>query len=671
MAFRVRLTALLWGALVAATSGAQRGATPDQAQPPVFRGGVEAVQVDVFVTDEHDRPVPGLTRDDFEVFENDQAQVINTFAHVDIPLERAPAPLFGAEPDVQTNIRPDGHVYMFVLGGTSEENALRARHLMRSFLADHFADNDIGAVITGRTYPGDRQDFTSNRRLLLNAVDRFDGKALDMVELINLMELASRIPGGRKSVVWFGGPGGENGDGIDAFKLIDYNGGVLSLAEERAHAAMSVATRANIRFFLIDPAGLTLDLANTSNPRALAEMTGGFATVNTNSFDEAFARIVSQTSTYYVLGFNSSGEKAQGRYVNLDVRVKRPGLKVKARSGYLLPSRYIRDVWRSTPEPARTPVGAALANPLYTPGIGMRVSAAVYRRSGRAATVALTIDIEAGNLAFTEKDGVHSAPLEIRHLATDVNHEILPEYRERTTITLAEADYRRMQATGLRVISQFETSKRSRYQVRVAASSAERNGSVVVDVEVPDFSEEPLVMAGLSLASQAEPNRPTLRPGALKRSATRPRQCRSHVCPSTVVFESPLAPWLATASPPDALLLREVLPTPPTTSRDFPPDDTLTIFTEVYDNTGRARRDPPYTIDLTARIVGADGDVLRVVSDSRPARATRRPSGGHGFTLRLPLERLAAGQYVLQLEAAATGREPHTVTRSIPIRVTD
>jgi VWFA-related protein len=265
MTYRVRLTGAIWAALAAAALGAHGGTPPpDQgsSQPPVFRSGVEAVQVDVFVTDEHDHPVADLTRDDFEVFENDQPQVITTFAPVSIPVERTGPLPFGAEPDVQANNRAVGHVYIFILAGTSDEDALRTRHLMRKFLDEHFGDNDIGAVVTGRTFPGDRQDFTSNRRLLLNAVDRFEGKELDPVELINLMEVASRIPGGRKSVVWFGSPF------IDAFSLIDYNGGVMSLSGERAHAAMTLATRANIRFFLISPTGLQPEPADPDVLRA-------------------------------------------------------------------------------------------------------------------------------------------------------------------------------------------------------------------------------------------------------------------------------------------------------------------------------------------------------------------------------------------------------------------
>src|SRR6187549_2571570 len=43
---------------------------------PVFRTGVESVRFDAFVTDKRGKPVSGLTVDDFEVYEDNVAQVI-------------------------------------------------------------------------------------------------------------------------------------------------------------------------------------------------------------------------------------------------------------------------------------------------------------------------------------------------------------------------------------------------------------------------------------------------------------------------------------------------------------------------------------------------------------------------------------------------------------------
>jgi VWFA-related protein len=642
-------------------------------EPPVdvFRSGVELVQVDVYVTDENDQPVSGLTADDFEVFENGAPQVITAFAPVTIPIERSEPLPFGAESDVQTNNRPERHVYLFILARTSVEMALRTRHLVRRFMDEHFGDDDIGAVITGRTYPGDRQDFTSNRRLLLSAVDRFDGGVLFTNELADLMELMERVPGGRKVVVWFGRTG------IDPFEILDYHGEIMTSREqEEAHAAIAAATRGNIRFYLINPEGLSLPDQTGERPamgfggpdmnaRMLAAMTGGFALTNSNTFDDAFERLVRETSTYYQLGFESTNESKEGRFIRLEVQVKRPGLKVKSRTGYLETLRYNRR--RVVPEPERTPVEAALANPLATGGVPMRVFAAPYKKSGRDATVALVVDLDASELAFVEKDGAFSAGLEIRHLATDVNHKIYPEYRHAATIGLDARSYQQVTASGMRVISEFDAPS-GRYQVRVASASGDRNGSVVYDLEVPDFRDGPLALSGVALATLAPDDTVSLRPDRNRRSREKSQQCRSSACEASVILESALTPWAGTGKG-EATLLRDVLPVPPTTAREFGGTETLVLFAEVYDNNGRARRDPPYAIDLAARLHDTDGTVVRVVSERRSSRADTRPSGGHGFTLRLPLDGAPAGQYVLQVEARSERDVDHRAVRNIPIRV--
>lgn len=655
------------GAFIAASVVAATAMLAGQQQaPPIFRSGVEAVQVDVYVTDKDDQPVSGLTADDFEVLENGRPQPITTFAPVNIPVERSERLPLGAEPDVRSNNQPPGHVYLFILGGTTPEMALRSRHLMQKFLDDHFGDNDVGAVITGRTYPGDRQDFTNNRRLLMAAVNRFAGDSLDRVELIELMEMMGRVPGGRKVVVWFGGPG------FDPFTLIDYHGGVLSRADEDAHAAMAAAARANIRFYLVDPEGLAtgFGLEERMNYRMLAEMTGGFATVGTNKFDEAFERIVRETSTYYVLGFNSTDQARTGRYVQLQVRVKRPGLVVKSRTGYLEQMRYSRRRTGTPPanDPPAMTAEAALANPLASDGAGMRVTAVPYRNAGGKATVVLVTDLDGSGLSFVEKNGAFSTSLEVRHLAMDVNHKIYPEFQHRSTITLDARGHQRVTATGLRVVSEFELPK-GRYQVRVASSSGERNGSVVYDVEVPDFSDDPLTMSGVSIASLAAPDTVALRPGISRRTNQKSKQCRYQACTATVILESTLAAWTVRSSADDTPLLRDALPAPPTTAREFASSATLALYAEVYDNSGKPRKDPPHTIGVTSSVHDVEGRVVREVSDRRSATSPRLASGGHGFTIAVPLEGLAPGEYVLRMAASSSRHDEHVAHRVVPIRV--
>ncbi len=68
--------------------------------------------------------------------------------------------------------------------------------------------------------------------------------------------------------------------------------------------------------------------------RLLADNTDGLAIINTNDLDAGAARIVRDLSSYYLLGYYSSNENLDGKWRTIKVRVKRPGIEVRARKGY-------------------------------------------------------------------------------------------------------------------------------------------------------------------------------------------------------------------------------------------------------------------------------------------------------------------------------------------------
>jgi VWFA-related protein len=114
------------------------------------------------------------------------------------------------------------------------------------------------------------------------------------------------------------------------------------------------ANRANASFYPVDPRGLAvfdspitdaLPLETDASRlrsrieslRTLADNTDGIAVVNTNDISGALKRVVTDLSSYYLLGYYSSG-KLDGRFHAIKVRVKRQGVQVRARRGYLAPT---------------------------------------------------------------------------------------------------------------------------------------------------------------------------------------------------------------------------------------------------------------------------------------------------------------------------------------------
>jgi VWFA-related protein len=68
--------------------------------------------------------------------------------------------------------------------------------------------------------------------------------------------------------------------------------------------------------------------------RGLAIDTDGTAIINTNDIEGGISRIVADLSSYYLLGYESTNSKLDGKFRSITVRVKRPDTKVRARRGY-------------------------------------------------------------------------------------------------------------------------------------------------------------------------------------------------------------------------------------------------------------------------------------------------------------------------------------------------
>jgi VWFA-related protein len=681
---RNRLAALALVAVSGSLLLAQQ--SPPPSQSPTFRTGIEAVQIDAFVTDERGNPVRDLTVDDFEVIENGVPRPITTFAFVDIPIE---PPLGNAgswrpAPDVVANDGPEGRTYLFAVDVSHESIALRTRAFLRRFLEEYFGPHDVAAVVTGgRGLATFGHEVTSSPQLLLDAVGTLQGgngcgRPTSFVSspqgplpmprintndfgvrervfrLRQFTELLAGVPGGRKTMLYF-----SNCVGFDMFDVMDYRGGVLSLAAEDAHAAMAAATRGNVVIYPIDPQGLTPQLGFESLEKradlvALAAPTGGFALANSNSFTAAFDRILQENSTYYVLGFNSAYERRDGRLVRLDVRVKRPGLRVRTREGYLAPLGRPRRT-NAVGEDA-APVLQAVATPVSVRGVGLRVFAAPYKGTGREAAVALAFEVDGSGVTLVEQDGEYRGELDVTYTPVSAQNRAYPGARHSMALALTPDRYEEVTRDGMRVASQLALPA-GRYQIRVAVASGSRTGSVVYDLDVPDFGRNGLHMSGLSFTSAAAARVLTMRPepsGSGQRNATR---CRPPTC---------VVPLVMDGAPSGEDPLREALSGPPTTVRDFERSDTVELYVEVYEN---VRRPPAHTIELATELRGEDGRILPLTAEKRPSVGPTRPSGGYGFTATLPLHDVPPGAYVLHVEARSDLRDGSTVSRAVPIRV--
>jgi VWFA-related protein len=628
--------AFLAGAPLAQESGdsQQSGAVP------TFRSGVVAVQTSVIVTDANGNPVSGLTADDFEIIENKIPRPITTFAPIDIPIEPPERTL--GEPDVLGNDRPPGRVYLFALDQMSAELALRTRFVLRQFIEKFFGPNDTAAVVLTIRGPKESgHEFTSNPRLLLEAIDKFGGgdsmggwereKNLSL-DLQNLLRVIATVPGGRKAVIYvstgFNCRDANHPFCMDPYTLMEYHrpvlGGLFTDINPAFQDAMSFATRNNIAFYPINPQGLTTEFGGLDERlelNGLAELTGGFATIGTNNILPAFERIVRENSTYSVLGFDSTSDARDGRYMDLQVRVKRPGLQIRSLAGYVAPRS--RREERRVPSTVSAAVWDAVASPMTTSGVPMRMYAAPFKAGGKLATVAITLEIQATRLNLVERDGAYRGELEILFAMTDSKNRKHPIYRHRADVALKPDTYERVSHSALRVLSQL-TLPEGRYQLRASAGGAALAGSVVYDLVIPDFRDD-FEMSGIALMSEQ----------------------------TSRTF---------TVSPHQKLDVD--FPEPPTTAREFSRDDAVTVFAEVYEN-----RRKPHTVTFAVDLRSESGTVVGAYSTERAATGKPKETSVYRFAPSLTLETVPPGRYTLHVDARSSLDGKKHQTRDIPIAV--
>jgi len=682
------VTSLALAAAVAV--GAQQPAQDAQAQPPVtFRSEVNYVEVDARVLDAQGQFVPGLTAADFQVIEDGKPQKVDAFSFINIPVARQERPLFAKAPierDVADNITGyDGRVYMIVLDDqhTHPLRSQRLKAAARQFVTRYMGANDVAAVVYTSGRSDVAQEFTNSQRRLLTAVDKFMGRKLrsstlerldeevrtrgvrqqgDRIDdpfdqergmvarttfdsLRNLSNYLAGISGRRKALIFF-----SEGVDYDIFDVFNSSGNA-SAVQQASRDAVAAATRANVSIYGIDPRGLgamaddmmevqdvpqdaSLGLGINSfnnelqrsqdSLRVLSNETGGFAVVNRNDMATAFERVVADNSAYYLIGYYSSNERRDGRFRKIEVKVSRPGVTVRSRKGYVA----ARGRAETKNDPRTPPeLRDALSSPLPTSALPMALAAAVFKGPDKKGAVVLSALMAARDLPLTEKDGTFHNDLEVVFTAADYGGKQYPGDRATLNLAMKPDSVQRLRAGGFRILNSIDLPP-GRYQLRVAAreGNTKRAGSVVYDLDVPDFSKEKLVVSGLAITSATSGLIPTARP------------------------KDPLA---------------KMLPGPMTTFRDFVQGDELALFAEIYDNSS----DRPHKVELEASLRAEGGEAVFQTREERDSSELAGGPGGYGFMARVPLKDVPPGLYVLRVSGKSRIGDQLEAVREVIVRV--
>ena len=649
-----------WLGIIVTSSAAQLPQTP----PPTFRIGVDAVQLDVSVLDAQRRPVRGLTAADFTVLEDGKPRRIVQFSAVELPSVApvAPTAADSVQPDVVRNDLPEGRLVVILLDPFLERTMVRGRVTIADQpglaalratarkVVDSLGPGDLTAVV--HTIYGVSQNFTTDKTRLKRAIDssafgtvkRAEGEewgscecGVCRVDALTSIATALRDETQRRKTVFFIG---------EHVPLAPVPGTCNTYLKPATEALVRATQLANVTVHTIDPN--TLETTNVhagddfrpdrsiseaakeqeqanrahlierqQSLQTVADWTGGRSIVNTNNPEESVRPLLDESSAYYLVAFETSDVKPDGRFHPVTVKVNRQNVQVRTRKGF-----YAEPANASLATgPASFSVESLARALLPQRGLAMSIAAAPFRGSSGTPVVVVTTGVRGSAGARVDGRGPNSdppqyEPIEILTSALRDGEKNAEWQRQRLSIAIPDGGA----ADGLRYESISTLSlKPGRYEVRVASRQerADLVGSVFTYVDVPDFESEPVTLSGVVLLDSHAP----------------------------------------TATPPAALA--GVLETSPTTRRDFTTADDVSALIRVY----QLRRQTPTAVTMMFYVL--DGS-RRVMSAEIALGADRFRAGAADARYPLPLSALKAGAYVLRVEASAPGTSLH---RNLPFTV--
>jgi VWFA-related protein len=500
-------------------------------------------------------------------------------------------------------------------------------------------------------YLGRNSGASSNMNAAFNDMMRYNNARNTLRTLTSLSDYLAGMRGRRKSVVLFSE--GLNYDLVDAVS----NAHTTDVQAE-LRSFVAAATRGNISVYPVDPRGLATGMEDAigigSMPtdgsitatqlmdemrlehdslRTIAEETGGFAVLNQNDYRNGYARILADSSSYYVLGYYPTNDKRDGKFRNVTVTVARPGLRVHTRRGYVAPVPGKKDSSaKGTPAEHTSPeLIAALDSPIPVSGLTISAFAAPFRGASGRDAITVSVEVDGTTMRFARRpDGHYANDLEVSLLAVDSRAGKVKDGSDDTVNVVLKPNVSEMRSP-FRVVRVLNVPP-GKYQLRVGAREGGGGvGTVIYDLDAPDFGKGPIALSGLALASAASARVPTANPGGSD--------------------------------------LKDVLPAPPSAAREFVRGDEITVFAEIYDNLGTRTA---HRVVITTSILSDAGKTVFSTSDERRSDelgGSSAGAGGYGHLTKIPLATLAPGRYVLHVEARPTLGNSAPVFREVEFTV--
>ena len=408
--------------------------------------------------------------------------------------------------------------------------------------------NDTNTIRDGRPGTFESPDARATRERIDSTVGPAClRQAADVVALTHLVRRMRLLPG-RKSVVYFS-------DGL-AMTRGGYNGDATCIYNA-LRQLVDAAARASVVIYTIDARGLVNqyhlsaqdDVApgDTGSARAsragaffesqnglnfMAENTGGRFIHSKNDLTQALGQVLADQRGYYLIGYRPTEATFKGKqFHKIEVRVRRPNLTVRSRSGFF--SQPDSEASPARPTSGDRQLYAALASPVGGADVRMQLSAFFFNDARAGSFVRSLLYINAQDITFRdEPNDFKKAVFDVAAVTFDEEGRIADEFNRTHTVRVGPDTYRYVLLHGLTYSADVPVKRAGAYQLRIVVRDtvSGRLGASGQFVDVPDVRGKQFALSGLVLgeAGQQQQGAPTLQPGATAEAAVAPLATAAH-----------------------------------------------------------------------------------------------------------------------------------------------
>jgi len=164
---------------------AQQPSTQQQQPPTTIRTGINYVRVDAIVTDKDGKPVLDMSQDDFSLTEDGKPQKIDSFSVVkldatEIAESGPPREIRSDFDEERESARPDVRLFVILLDDyhVKRGNDLAVKRPLIDFIQNQLGPADMLAIMYPLT-PIDDIHFSRNRDAAISAIEHFEGRKFD------------------------------------------------------------------------------------------------------------------------------------------------------------------------------------------------------------------------------------------------------------------------------------------------------------------------------------------------------------------------------------------------------------------------------------------------------------------------------------------------------------